>query len=204
MARGATDCKIVPYHSTTTGNIPAAADMAIGEIAVNLTDKKIFTKDGGENVVQLGISLSDVYPVGSVYTSVVSTSPATLFGFGTWSQIAQGKMLVGQNPSDTDFDTAEETGGSKTANLEHNHSISLNHSGTAVGNHDVLSHTVLKIVAQTTTGIQNAVNGINNHTLSAHSVTQPDAHSGNTGNGGSTTQNIMNPYFVVYMWKRTA
>ena len=29
--------------------------------------------------------LSAVYPIGAIYTSVVSTSPATLFGFGTWS-----------------------------------------------------------------------------------------------------------------------
>ena len=36
--------------------------------------------------------LKKVYPVGAIYTSTVSTSPATLFGFGTWEQI-QGRFL---------------------------------------------------------------------------------------------------------------
>jgi len=145
-----------------------------------------------------------MFPVGFIIYTDNSTNPGTYLG-GTWEQIAQGRVLIGQDSTDADFDTAGDTGGSKTANLEHNHSISLNHSGTAVGNHDSLTHTTIKIVAQSTlAGTQNAVNGINNHTISAHSVTQPDAHSGNSGNGGSTTQNIMNPYYVCYIWRRTA
>lgn len=38
--------------------------------------------------------LLDIYPVGSIYMSVASTSPASLFG-GTWERIAQGRMLLG-------------------------------------------------------------------------------------------------------------
>ena len=57
---------------------------------------------------------STVWPVGSVYIAVVSTNPATLLGFGTWSAFAAGKTLIGLNSGDTDFDTVEETGGAKT------------------------------------------------------------------------------------------
>jgi len=64
-----------------------------------------------------GITLADVYPVGSVYLSVVSTSPATLFGFGTWARLGQGRALVGVDEGDPDFDTVEEVGGAKTVTL---------------------------------------------------------------------------------------
>lgn len=63
------------------------------------------------NVVEV---LKKVYPVGCIYTSTVSTNPSTLFGFGTWSAFGAGKVMVGLDSSDTDFDTAEETGGQKT------------------------------------------------------------------------------------------
>lgn len=59
----------------------------------------------------------DAWPVGSVFIAVVSTSPATLLGGGTWSAFGAGRMLVGRDSGDADFDTAEETGGAKTVTL---------------------------------------------------------------------------------------
>lgn len=128
-------------------------------------------------------SSSQAFPVGSVFIAVVSTSPATLLGYGTWSQIAGGRVLIGQTGSDTDFDTAEETGGAKNFDNEHDHG-----AGTlALPNHS--------------TGSMINQGGTSNGT-----VTNP-AHgsmTGSTANAGSTAQSIMNPYFVVYIWKRTA
>lgn len=45
---------IVPYHSTTSGNVPSAGNMQTGEIALNATDRVIFTKDGTGLVVAIG------------------------------------------------------------------------------------------------------------------------------------------------------
>lgn len=59
-------------------------------------------------------SVSDAWPVGSVFISVVDTNPATLLGFGTWAAFAAGRVLVGLDASDAAFDTLEETGGAKT------------------------------------------------------------------------------------------
>lgn len=53
------------------------------------------------------------FPVGSVFISAVSTNPATLLGYGTWSSLGEGRVLVGVDTSDPDFDTVLETGGSK-------------------------------------------------------------------------------------------
>jgi len=118
--------------------------------------------------------LSNVWPIGSVFIAVVATNPATLLGFGTWSRIAQGRVLVGQDSADTDFDVAEETGGAKTINLAHTHD----------------DHTQVSARQGTSTGKVLTGIGADNHTLHASNL--------------SATQSIMNPYFVVYMWKRTA
>ena len=46
--------KIIPKRSSVSGKVPATTDLDVGEIAVNLTDRKIYTKDAGGTVVQLG------------------------------------------------------------------------------------------------------------------------------------------------------
>jgi len=58
--------------------------------------------------------IAGAWPVGSVFTSVVATSPATLLGFGTWAAFAAGRVLIGLDAGDPDFNVAEETGGAKT------------------------------------------------------------------------------------------
>lgn len=75
----------------------------------------------------------EAFPVGSVFIAVVSTDPATLLGYGTWSAFGAGRVLVGLDSGDTDFDTAEETGGAKTK------AISA-HADTAVADHAAHTH----------------------------------------------------------------
>ena len=83
-----------------------------------------------------------VWPVGSIYTSVSPTSPATLFG-GTWEEFGTGKSLVGIDTSDSDFNTVEKTGGSKTKTLAignlpaHTHSVNINTNGAGSHSHSV-------------------------------------------------------------------
>ncbi len=59
--------------------------------------------------------LDRIQPVGSLYFSTSSTSPASLFG-GTWERYAQGRVMVSASDTDTDF-TVGKTGGSKTHEL---------------------------------------------------------------------------------------
>ena len=132
-------------------------------------------------------TIANAYPVGSIYMNCSNaTNPGTLLGFGTWAAFGEGRVLIGIDSSDTDFDTAEETGGSKTHTLteaqlpSHRHQVGSHDStagfGGAAGN--------VEFVQDAGTGIGNAVN------------------TSFTGSGQAHT--IVQPYIVVYMWKRTA
>lgn len=63
---------------------------------------------------QVDALIEAMWPVGSVYVSTSATNPATTLGFGTWTAFGAGRVLVGLDAGDADFDTVEETGGSKT------------------------------------------------------------------------------------------
>lgn len=138
--------------------------------------------------------VSNSWPIGSVFISVVATDPASLLGIGTWSAIAAGRVLVGIDSGDTDFDTVEETGGAKTK------AISA-HAGTAVADHASHTHDGASTLATpdlvaadaTATGVSIRTGGPD--ATMTHNVTQPSAH---------TDLSVVQPYFVVYMWKRTA
>lgn len=119
----------------------------------------------------------DVYPVGSIYTSVLPTSPATLFG-GTWVAFAAGRVLVGVDSTDTDFDQAEETGGAKTHTLTEAEMPSHSHT------YDW----------ENTRG--SGSNGAGDGASSFYTKTTTTA-------GGDQAHNNLQPYMVVYMWKRT-
>lgn len=160
-------------------------------------------------------AIAAVYPVGSVYVSIVSTSPATLFG-GTWTAIGAGRTLVGLDSGDTDFDTAEETGGTKTHALteaelpSHAHNADHNHTASSAndGNHRHTVSTIPVIPGDVTVGSgYNAAYSSNGNSGYAgthnHAITV-DTETMDTGSAGSdTAHTIVQPYLVVYMWKRT-
>lgn len=171
--------------------------------------------------------LDYLHPVGSIYISTTSTNPGTIFG-GTWVQWGAGRVPIGINTSDTNFNTVEKTGGSKTHTItasempSHSHSIpALSGTAASAGSH---SHRLKRANAgQTdfstlgeftnrTSGkepLQQAGNYtwdvISPTTTSAgahtHTVSTTASTTGNKGSG--TAMNILQPYIVCYMWKRT-
>jgi hypothetical protein len=50
--------KIITKNSSTTTAIPTAGDLVQGELAVNVTDKRLFTEDSGGAIVELGTNPS--------------------------------------------------------------------------------------------------------------------------------------------------
>lgn len=163
------------------------------------------TAAAGTNTTQLATTafvqaaLAAMYPVGSIYSNISdSTNPGTLFGFGTWVAIA-GRVVVGLDASDTSFDTAGETGGSKDAiNVSHTHSVT--DSGHT---HNMAT------VASTYTVSDGAIDGSAHNTgFDRDYVTRATA-SATTGitidsAGSSGTNANLQPYVVAYVWKRTA
>jgi len=185
-----------------------------------------FLREDGTFAVPAGGDPSAAWPVGSVFISVVSTNPATLFGFGTWAAIAAGRVLVGLDSGDTDFDTVEETGGAKTHTLTaaeipaHTHvQDSHNHTQDA-HNHTQDSHThVITELRDATTGgattsiavttdtsstLGTKVTGGRVATNQAATAVNQAATAVNQNTGGGGAHSSVQPYFVVFMWKRTA
>lgn len=150
------------------------------------------------------ISLLDwIYPVGSIYMSAKEGNPALLFG-GTWVAWGAGRVPVGFNGSDGNFNSSEKTGGSKTINIQHNHGLS--NARAAVGRAD----SSLSTMSYTSGGNPHNVyfdrefsyyGGISDGSKHA---TDTSLIYGNTNNGGSTAASVLQPYIVCYMWKRTA
>lgn len=137
------------------------------------------------------------YPVGSIYMSVNNTNPSTYFG-GTWVAWGSGRVPVGVNTNETEFNTVEKTGGSK-ALQQHTHSARLNNNG----NH---KHS-MKFGGNAGSGDGNIVsiagvyygNDYGSMTEGEHDhggITVDNAGSGDSGN--------LQPYITCYMFKRTA
>jgi len=131
--------------------------------------------------------LNKTYPIGAIYISVSSTNPGTLFG-GTWEAYGQGRVLVGKATSGT-FATAGSTGGAET----HSHGLSAGFAKIALSLDEWIA-TARKTVS--TWAITHKNDAPNNFTLGTTSV---GAELGGTTDSGSTLQ----PYVVVYMWRRT-
>jgi len=145
-------------------------------------------------------ALAAMYPVGSIYTNAsVSTNPATLLGFGTWTAFGEGRVAIGNGGGFT----AGATGGSADAIVvSHTHTLtsvttnttgSHNHTYTRPSGTAPQSGSATQCYVSTTT--DNTGNaGDHSHTL-----------SGSTDSSGSSGTNAnLQPYVVVYMWRRTA
>ncbi len=132
------------------------------------------------------------YPVGSIYMSISSTSPATLFG-GTWGTITD-RFLLGAGGSYS----VGALGGAATHTLSISEMPSHSHQWAAAG---VISP------SETPQNWDDIVGGSIN--ALGTGPANPDLESGAGSNaikkrGGGAAHNNMPPYYAVYMWQRTA
>ena len=177
-----------------------------------------------------GLKVKDLvdvlYPVGSVYISFDSTDPSEIMG-GRWERVSEGRTLVGVNESDSSFNTVEKTGGSKTINLAHSHTVN-SHTHTTK-DHTLTISEMPSHQHRSVTGFEGSMPdyfggstanyGFTNGTVTpadttyarmssftgggaAHNHGETTASSPGTNSKLSSSQSILNPYVTVYMWKR--
>ena len=140
---------------------------------------QLFFQTIGSNFV-----LDNVYPVGSIYMSVNSTNPGTLFG-GTWERIIE-RFLFGCGERYPAGRAAGEDLHTLTVEElpSHNHAMPYlpNPSGPATG----FSYGIAAGCATDSEGGRGYEN------------------LGTFSSGSGWTHNNMPPYLCVYIWKRTA
>ena len=166
---------------------PVVTDVDI--IGGSVTDVDIIggSVSATTNVVEV---LKKVYPVGCIYTSTVSTNPNTLFGFGTWSEYGQGRVLVGKS-AEAEFDTAGKTGGAKT----HQHRQSgMGRTSSGAGGGGQVTAWNEGCYGVSTSSVRYANYG----TISISGVSS----SATVYPWLTESVSSLQPYIVVYFWKR--
>ena len=192
-------------------------------LADELISEEVFLEAGSPGPAA---DISACWPIGSVFTSVLSTNPADLLGFGTWAAVASGRVLVGLDSGQSEFDTSRETGGAKTHTLQASEIPSHTHiqdPHTHVQNshthtQDAHSHVITSQTA-TTGGATSYEHGVLDTssaeteatettattvaTNQASTAVNQNATAINQSTGGGLAHNNLQPYFVVYFWERT-
>ena len=172
---------LASYFPNVNANITASDEELNKLDGCNATTTELNLLSGQTSLV----AIADVYPVGSIYINATNNSnPSSLLGFGTWTAFGSGRVMVGLDSGDTDFDAAEETGGSKT---------------------DSHALTTAEMPAHTHNSLTDVTFGADNPSGDPRSLLQSGSdNTGSTGGGSAHTHDIVQPYIVVYMWKRTA
>lgn len=150
------------------------------------TEKKelqgLITALGRQIRTEISTSLQARYHIGKIIIETENINPATYLGFGTWELWGQGKVPVGVDTEDEDFNTVEKTGGEKEHTLTINEMPSHSH-GISANAH------------------------ISSQAHSSGEARWPwtdwqEANRATWNAGGGQAHNILQPYITCYMWKR--
>ena len=167
--------RIAAATKNATADAKAAATNAANSAAA-AENSATEARQAADSVPTLVDLLKAVYPVGAFYISATATSPRTVFGFGTWTQIKDRFILAAGDTS-----PAASSGGEATVTLTveqippHNHGLKMC-KGTGNFYSPPWGDGVEE--AFPTTVVQSA--------------------------GGGQAHNNMPPYLAAYIWQRIA
>lgn len=140
-----------------------------------------------ENAIKDVLKIS--FPIGQTYITQTDVNPSTILGFGTWERV-KGKVLVGLDEDDTDFNTIGKTGGEKT------HTLTIN---------EMPNHQHDCVYLNNSKPLQFGGGGSQYNFSWSSEGFDGEAELIAKAVGGDQSHNNLQPYRVVgYMWIRTA
>ena len=178
-----TDTTVYGNNATTLGGVAAE------DYALKTDTAPDSSKLGGKTLAEIMLAL---YPVGAVYISANSTSPASLFG-GTWEQL-KDRFLLGAGSTYSAGSTGGEATHKLTTNEIPSHAGHLyGNAGGVDGKGDAKGAWLKEINVDSTINTSYGWNYKNN-----------EYYPANRSLGGNAAHNNMPPYLAVYMWKRVS
>lgn len=142
-----------------------------------------YKENDGSWAIWMAPNLNQIYPIGSIYQSTAPTNPATFMG-GVWERFGNGRVLVGVDETDADFNAANKTGGEKS------HTLTVD---------EMPSHRHRQFVSA------NNGNDAARRDWSSDGNSRAYDQGMNTGAvGGDRPHNNLQPYITIYRWRRTA
>ena len=181
--------------------MPTAADVGAVPTSRTINGKAL---TGNITITAADIGTGAIFlashPVGSLFETTVSTIPGTLYG-GTWAAWGGGRVPVGVNTADSDFNTVEKTGGKKTE--RHEFKVGYKgYYGTAVGSDDnMIQAYKYSTSSYGTYAYEGSTQASVNAGIQASTNTRDVAQASSTGDTSETS--IVQPYITCYIWKRT-
>ena len=139
---------------------------------------------------QYGNLVNFIYPVESILFTTNSENPGVRFPGTTWVAWGSGRVPVGVDIEQEEFDTVEKAGGDKTVTLSVNQIPNHSHDYTAV---------------QGVTGNTRSYSTDGSTSKTAvYSLNVGKSKASTEGAGKGYAHDNLQPYVTCYMWKRTA
>ncbi len=175
------ETKTLPSGGVTGQVLAKASDKDCDTKWINQTSGESITIDQIKTLIDEAILANNKkkYHVGKIIISTNNINPNAYLGFGTWQIWGAGRVPVGVDTSQTEFNTVEKTGGEKTHTLainempSHYHEVGDDKNAFGAGSYP------------------------NNRVLAGAGLKTSSA-------GGGQAHNNLQPYITCYMWKRTA
>ena len=161
-----------------------------GGLSHTIVPGAVDTEKLGGDITDEGIAVltHGAIAVGGLYLTLSTENPADDLGYGTWSEVGAGRVLVGYDSGDSDFDDLGGTGGAKTVAA-----AGTNSAPTISGSTGVEAQAPVTVTAVGAVNVSPAA-----HTHSAGTL----AASAPVFTGSATS--VVQPYLVCHIWTRTA
>ena len=154
----------------------------------NITVSTLGNSTGSINIVDM------IYPIGSIYMSVNNMNPENLFG-GLWERIGQGRTIVGEGTW-TDSNNETKTFSNGATGGEYSHTLTRNEIPKHYHPYTTAPHGW----AERDTSASQIISPSSGSSKSVKKNTDYQYTDGDT----DKPHNNIQPYLVVYMWKRVS